>query len=145
MSPSSWPQPWAFRRAWCLGNGWTRVEPSLPGNGRPQRTEGNMPQPASSKDPERPRFTRWFSTPRIDFQGCFPEVVWPLWCHYSSRCGCRPPPGQSLPSLLHLGPPSRLRRGWQLGQEAGSRKYPHPLWVWMPAPHPPPRILAFTS
>lgn len=49
--------------------------------------------------------------------------------------------------LLHLGLLSRLKweGSWDgMGQEAGSRKYPHPV-VWMQRPTDPPCILAFTS
>ena len=66
---------------------------------QPQRTEGNAPQPTSSKEPGRPRFTRWPATLRIDFEGCFPEVVWPLRCCYSSFPGRPPPPGPTLSTL----------------------------------------------
>ena len=95
---------------------------------QPHRTEGKAPQPASSKEPERPHFTRRFATLRIDLEGCFPELVWPpgVIIHRTlaaSRLRAKPsPPSPPLASGTSIA----TEMGGQLGQEAGSRKYPHP-------------------
>lgn len=130
---AGWLQPCPCRRARCVGN-WAApatgagggMEP--PWEWQPHRTEGNAPQPASSKEPERPHFTRRFATLRIDFEGCFPAVVWPpgVIIHLTlaaSRLPAKPsPPSPPLASGTSV---MTEMRG-QLGQEAGSRKYPHP-------------------
>lgn len=133
----------------ALGTGQTWAEWSLSGNGCPHRTEGNAPQPTSLQDPKRPRFAQWCSTLRIDFRGCFPEVVWLLWCYSFIRPGLWPPAGQTLFTLTAScsGGPHHYQDEGQLGQEAGSHKSPHPsvsLDVSIPPPHPP-HISAFTS
>lgn len=95
---------------------------------QPHRTEGKAPQPASSKEPERPHFTRRFATLRIDLEGCFPELGWPpgVIIHRTlaaSRLRAKPsPPSPPLASGTSIA----TEMGGQLGQEAGSRKYPHP-------------------
>lgn len=112
--------------AWELGGPGGEIEP--PWEWQPHRTKGNAPQPASSKKPESPDFTRRFATLRIDFEGCFPEVVWPPGAVIHLTLAASRVPAKPSPPLppLASGTSVMTELGGQLGQEAGSRKYPHP-------------------
>lgn len=105
-----------------LETGWTPAGWSLPGNGRPQRTQGSSHSPQAQKDPRRPCFIPWFSALRINFQGCFPEVVWPRWCHYSSSLAASRLPAESSSPTLRL--TTSCIWGLKLGGQPGRRLVP---------------------